>query len=273
MQILKRVTSFLSRLFKGIFSKTASVITRIVQRIRKVRMFYKVAAIYLLVLGLMVGAFIWRAGTYYPEIPLGKEESPDDSYLDSNFDYDNEQHEQEDSGPVYKDQMSSDPEQDSTDVNGSKESEFAAGEEVVTELLWPFEGGEADGRDRIEVNYGEYVRHETQTGTTALLHTGIAIGLPEGTRVLAAGNGEVIEVKDTDLFYGKSVLLKHSEDVYTFYGSLSEISAEPGQELTVGQTIGKAGETAVMNSGPDQPYLHFELRINDKTVDPLKYLP
>ncbi len=264
MKILKKIINYVFIKFRNGYEKTANIISKIISRIKSVRMYYKVATIYLLVLAIMVGIFIWRARSYYPEIPLGKEQSlEDEDYLEANKD-------KEGSDSIYNDGKQVENELRIEENEGR----LATGhEEFIMELLWPIEG--RDNHDNVKIEFGEYVRHVTKNEQNAhyYSHAGIDICVPEGTKVLAVDNGEVIKVKDPDLAFGKSILLKHSDEVYSFYGSLSEISVEQGKEVTKGQEIGEVGMTAIFDSGLEQPYLHFELRINEKSVDPLKFLP
>ncbi|MDI6788242.1 MAG: M23 family metallopeptidase, partial [Planctomycetota bacterium] len=58
-------------------------------------------------------------------------------------------------------------------------------------------------------------------------HTGIDLAMPEGTPVLAAHDGIVVEVKDTPTGYGKHIRLVSSQFPdktywYTVYGHLGD---------------------------------------------------
>ena len=94
------------------------------------------------------------------------------------------------------------------------------------------------------------------------------------TPVLAARNGTVVFAGSDDLalngpytsFYGNVVILLHSDiyeghDLYTLYGHLSEISVAEGDEVSLGQTIGKVGSSGAA----DGPHLHFEVRLDENT--------
>jgi murein DD-endopeptidase MepM/ murein hydrolase activator NlpD len=61
------------------------------------------------------------------------------------------------------------------------------------------------------------------------------------------------------------VLLRHPAGYETMYGHLSRLVAAEGDEVQAGQVIGLSG-----NSGRSTaPHLHFEIRRDNKTVDPL----
>jgi len=97
------------------------------------------------------------------------------------------------------------------------------------------------------------------------LHTGTDIAAPKGTKIMAAGNGEVIVAKYYG-GYGNAVIIDHNGK-WTLYGHMSKISVKEGQQVKTGQKIGEVGSTG--NSTGN--HLHYEVRINSKAVDPLKY--
>ena len=68
--------------------------------------------------------------------------------------------------------------------------------------------------------------------------------------------------------YGKMVEIDHGNGFSTRYGHLSEIDVKIGDQVRIGQTIGKIGSTG-RSTGP---HLHYETRINGEAVDPQKFL-
>jgi len=64
-------------------------------------------------------------------------------------------------------------------------------------------------------------------------------------------------------------VIAHAGGLDTLYGHLSAALVKPGQTIGQGQTIGLEGSTGNSTG----PHLHFELRINQKPVDPSPYLP
>ncbi len=99
------------------------------------------------------------------------------------------------------------------------------------------------------------------------MHTGVDIGAPEGTTVTAAGDGKVI-FADRQGGYGKCVMLDHGNKRVTLYAHLSKISVKVGDVMNKGEKIGEVGSTGLSTGN----HLHFEVRINGDTVDPLKQL-
>jgi murein DD-endopeptidase MepM/ murein hydrolase activator NlpD len=101
------------------------------------------------------------------------------------------------------------------------------------------------------------------------LHAGIDIASPSYQEVKAAMDGEVILARSSATGYGNVVVLRHSPGVTTIYGHMSVIIAREGESVRQGQAIGGVGSTG-RSSGP---HLHFELRHNERPLDPLPHLP
>lgn len=68
--------------------------------------------------------------------------------------------------------------------------------------------------------------------------------------------------------YGNYVMIDHGDGTISLYGHLSEVEVADGEHVEQGQLIGKTGSTG-MSTGP---HLHFEIRINGATKDPLNYI-
>jgi murein DD-endopeptidase MepM/ murein hydrolase activator NlpD len=95
-------------------------------------------------------------------------------------------------------------------------------------------------------------------------HPGLDIAVPEGTEVRAAGGGLVVEVNENPE-YGKMVRLAHPQGYETLYGHLSQINVRQGDRISVGTVLGLSGNTGRSTA----PHLHFEVRRNNATVDPM----
>jgi murein DD-endopeptidase MepM/ murein hydrolase activator NlpD len=97
---------------------------------------------------------------------------------------------------------------------------------------------------------------------------GIAIAVPEGTPVKAAGDGVVAYAGEELKGYGKLVLVRHENGYVSAYAHNGDLNVKRGEKVSRGQTIAKSGATGNVTS----PQLHFELRKGSTPVDPTKYL-
>jgi len=102
------------------------------------------------------------------------------------------------------------------------------------------------------------------------VHNGIDIAAEAGTNVCAAADGEVYTVYDDDTM-GMTVVIRHEGGYTTKYASLAEeVSVKPGDTVTVGQTIGVVGSTALLESAIGD-HVHFSVSCNAEFVDPAKF--
>jgi murein DD-endopeptidase MepM/ murein hydrolase activator NlpD len=99
-------------------------------------------------------------------------------------------------------------------------------------------------------------------------HQGIDISSPAGTPIKASNAGTVIYSNNTIKGYGNLVILRHSEEFVTVYAHNQVNLVEEGAWVEKEQIIGKVGQTGRASG----PHLHFEIRKNNKPVDPLLFL-
>lgn len=100
-----------------------------------------------------------------------------------------------------------------------------------------------------------------------ILHSGIDIGVDEGTPVHAADGGVVVYSGWMD-GYGYAVVIDHGNGMSTLYGHNSDLAVSEGQTVSKGTVIAYAGSTGNSTG----PHVHFEVRINGDPVDPQGYL-
>lgn len=105
-------------------------------------------------------------------------------------------------------------------------------------------------------------------GRTYEFHPGMDIDGERGDLVVAPANGTVIKAGWTG-GYGNMIEIDHGNGLTTRYGHLSKIEVADGDTITRGQLIGYIGSTG-RSTGP---HLHFELRLNDKSINPRHFLP
>ena len=98
------------------------------------------------------------------------------------------------------------------------------------------------------------------------IHNGWDMSAEEGTDVFAAWQG-IVRTCSYDDIGGYYVVIEHAEQTSTYYGHLSQILVEVGQQVNAGDRIGLSG-----NSGKTtRPHLHFEIAQNGTPVDPALY--
>lgn len=98
-------------------------------------------------------------------------------------------------------------------------------------------------------------------------HHGIDIAGPFGLDIHAAGDGVVTIAEYNRHGYGNEVLIDHGFGYSTRYAHLQELLVEPGEKVKRGEVIGKMGNTG-RSTGP---HLHYEVRLNNRTVNPMYY--
>ena len=97
---------------------------------------------------------------------------------------------------------------------------------------------------------------------------GIEIAGNMGDDVRAAAAGRVLYIGENVSGYGKLIIITHGPGAVTVYGHNSELLVKRGDNVTNGQVIAKMG-----NSDSDSVNLLFEVRHNDRPVNPVAYLP
>lgn len=132
-------------------------------------------------------------------------------------------------------------------------------------LAWPLPS--SYGRSRITSYFGH---REQPVAGASTYHRAIDIGVPIGTSVYAAADGYVVTTGYSSI-RGNYIMVKHADNLYTFYQHLKSVAVPAGRNVSKGQTIAYSGNTGI-GSGP---HLHFEVRTSPNygsEVDPLKYL-
>lgn len=110
------------------------------------------------------------------------------------------------------------------------------------------------------------LRRDPFTGQIAF-HEGIDIAAPSGTPVIAPASGIVTALK-WDPGFGLYIEIDHGLGITTKYAHLLRARVSPGQYVKRGDIIAYVG-----NSGRSTaPHLHYEVRINNKHVNPVMYI-
>jgi murein DD-endopeptidase MepM/ murein hydrolase activator NlpD len=99
------------------------------------------------------------------------------------------------------------------------------------------------------------------------VHQGIDLVAPAGTPIHAAADG-IVSGAGPNGPYGNWVRIEHAGKLATVYGHLKEFAPgiDPGRKVAQGDVIGLVGSTGHSTGA----HLHFELRTDDRPVDPLR---
>lgn len=90
-------------------------------------------------------------------------------------------------------------------------------------------------------------------------HEGTDYAAPPGSPIKAAGNGRV-QFSGWKGGYGRTIVLKHGDNITTLYAHMSRIAKDmkSGARVKQGQTIGYVGSSGMVTG----PHLHYEFRVN-----------
>ena len=103
------------------------------------------------------------------------------------------------------------------------------------------------------------------------VHNGVDLAAEAGAPVGAAADGTVYTTYEDDTL-GFTVVIRHDGGYTTRYSSLDEnLCVSPGDVVTLGQTIGYAGDTALVESVMGS-HVHFSVSCNGKLIDPMEFL-
>ncbi len=98
-------------------------------------------------------------------------------------------------------------------------------------------------------------------------HDGIDISGRVGTPIVATADGTVVFAGWNGL-YGRTVVIDHGYGWSTLYGHCAKLAVELGDRVKRGEVIGFIGSTGKSTG----PHVHFEVRVNGRTVNPRYYL-
>lgn len=105
-------------------------------------------------------------------------------------------------------------------------------------------------------------------GRSYEFHSGLDIDGEKGDLVVAPANGVIIKA-GWQGGYGNLIEIDHGNGLTTRYGHLSKVEVQVGDSVQRSQQIGLVGSTG-RSTGP---HLHYELRLNEKAINPRRFLP
>lgn len=102
-------------------------------------------------------------------------------------------------------------------------------------------------------------------------HNAIDIASSYNAPIVPSRSGTVISVStgSWDYGYGNSVVIDHGDGYSTLYAHMNIVNVSPGESVSGGSTIiGTIGMTGRTTG----PHVHFEIRRNGSTINPLSFL-
>jgi murein DD-endopeptidase MepM/ murein hydrolase activator NlpD len=127
-----------------------------------------------------------------------------------------------------------------------------------TPSVWPIKGA-------ITSHYGN--RADPFNGE-AEMHLGLDISALYNAQIHAPADGVVI-YSERKAAYGNLLIVDHGNGLTTRYGHLSRSLVTVGQKVKRGEVVALVGTTGRSTA----PHLHYEVRKNDRPVNPRTYLP
>ncbi|MCY0906223.1 M23 family metallopeptidase [Arthrobacter sp. H14-L1] len=106
------------------------------------------------------------------------------------------------------------------------------------------------------------------TGAAGELHNGIDFAGACGTAVFSAGPGVVVEAGWSQYGGGNRIVVDHGGGIKTTYNHLAGIVVRMGEQVGQGAQIGGVGTTGNSTGC----HLHFEVMVNEQTVNPAPFI-
>lgn len=111
---------------------------------------------------------------------------------------------------------------------------------------------------------GKFGGQRIMNGIKKNPHAGMDIAAPEGTPVVASGNG-IVTLAYPDLFYsGNVVIIDHGYGLHTIYAHLKDLKVQRGDKVSQGDTIGTVGQTGRATG----PHLHWGASVHSVKFNP-----
>jgi murein DD-endopeptidase MepM/ murein hydrolase activator NlpD len=98
-------------------------------------------------------------------------------------------------------------------------------------------------------------------------HEGIDVTAPMGSPIEAPAAGTVSDA-GWESGYGNTVTIDHGYGLVTKFAHCSKLLVHTGQRVSRGTKIALVGNTGLATG----PHLHYEVHVNGRPVDPLKYV-
>lgn len=129
----------------------------------------------------------------------------------------------------------------------------------ITPTIWPVKG-------HVTSPFGSRTDPFKEEATE--VHLGMDISALFGTQVHAPADGTIIYAQ-RKAAYGNLIIIDHGNGLTSRLGHLSRFNVKVGQHVRKNDTVGYVGTTGRSTA----PHLHYEVRMNDRPVNPKNYLP
>lgn len=133
------------------------------------------------------------------------------------------------------------------------------GSSVAVEAMAPLESG------TLTSGYGQRIH---PINGTEEFHSGVDVAAPLGTDLIAAYNGEVVEVGENEQL-GKFIRLSHGNGIEILYGHCQEVVAVQGAAVKAGERVALVGSTGVSTGS----HVHIRVSVDGTACDPATLLP
>ncbi|MFH1825754.1 MAG: M23 family metallopeptidase [bacterium] len=97
-------------------------------------------------------------------------------------------------------------------------------------------------------------------------HKGVDFASYYGAPIVATSSG-IVSFAGWKGYYGRLVMVKHSNGYTTYYGHCSKLLVRPGKKVGQGQVIAKVGSSG-RSTGP---HVHYEIRQRGSAFNPLRF--
>jgi murein DD-endopeptidase MepM/ murein hydrolase activator NlpD len=98
-------------------------------------------------------------------------------------------------------------------------------------------------------------------------HSGLDISASRGSEIIAPADG-IVTFASYQGTYGNMLRIDHGNGFKTYYGHLQDFNVRVGEKVSRGDVIAYLGRTGRTTG----PHLHYEVRLNGKPVNPMKYM-
>lgn len=240
-------------LFAGLFSRAGHLFGLARAKIGGWPRFWQISAVYLLVLFLVGGIYLWRTAKlrtinpYIEKIDFGELE--------------NRERPGAGSAGIELDEPDEPAASSSTEPGESP----PALEVPDRSFVWPVVGRS------IVFRYGGSTREVLARLDRAVkwsFSKGLGITAVPGEKVCSVGQGRVKAINEAGKPYGKEVIIEHENDVTVYYGALDRVDVKKGDRVAGGEPIA----TVKGNPESEETYLYLEISEGGRAVDPLVFL-